>query len=155
MFFCPGRMTRFLPCLPWVAGCLLWMTVEASRPAEAPNPVLPAGKESSGPKVGGFTPASATERGVKAAATFAILAHQKALREKPASQAGSGSQTPPAPRLELVRILGAEQQVVAGLNYRLQLRVTLDGEEKTAEALVWWQAWRKPEPYQLTSWTWK
>jgi hypothetical protein len=55
----------------------------------------------------------------------------------------------------LVRILGAEQQVVAGLNYRLQLRVTLDGEEKTAEALVWWQAWRKPEPYQLTSWTWR
>ena len=155
MFFCPGRMTRFLPCLPRVAGCLLWMTVEASRPAEAPNPVLPAGKESSGPKVGGFTPASATERGVNAAATFAIQAHQKALREKPASQAGSGSQTPPAPRLELVRILGAEQQVVSGLNYRLQLRVTLDGEEKTAEALVWWQAWRKPEPYQLTSWTWK
>jgi hypothetical protein len=54
-----------------------------------------------------------------------------------------------------VRIVAAEHQVVAGMNYRLQLRVTLDSEEKTAEALVWWQVWRKPEPYQLTSWTWK
>lgn len=148
-------MTSSSQSLPLLAVALLSLNVEAGRPAEGPNPILPAGKESSRPKVGGFTPASITERGVKAAATFAIQAHQQALREKPAGQAGSGSQTPPAPRLELVRILGAEQQVVAGLNYRLQLRVTLDGEEKTAEALVWWQAWRKPEPYQLTSWTWK
>jgi len=148
-------MTSSSQRLRMLAVALLSMNVEAGRPAETPIPVLPAGKESSGPKVGGFTPASITERGVKAAATFAIQAHQQALREKPAGPAGSGSQPPPAPRLELLRILGAEQQVVAGLNYRLKLRVTLDGEEKTAEALVWWQAWRKPEPYQLTSWTWK
>lgn len=148
-------MTSSSQSLPLLAVALLSLNVEAGRPAEAPNPVLPAGNESSGPKVGGFTPVSATERGVKATAAFAIHAHQQALREKPAGQAGSGSKTPPAPRLELMRILGAEQQVVAGLNYRLQLRVTLDGEEKTAEALVWWQAWRKPEPYPLTSWIWK
>jgi hypothetical protein len=30
-----------------------------------------------------------------------------------------------------------------------------DGVEKTADAVVWWQAWRKPDPYQLTSWTWR
>jgi hypothetical protein len=40
------------------------------------------------------------------------------------------------------------------MTYRLQLRVTLDGEEKTADALVWWQAWRKPESYPWTTWTW-
>jgi hypothetical protein len=30
----------------------------------------------------------------------------------------------------------------------------LDGREKQAEAIVWWQAWRNPDPYQLTSWKW-
>ena len=145
-----------------LAGCLLWAPTDPVTPPVTRTERDPrageasaAGKPDSGDKPGGFRSVSATERGVKAAATFAIQAHQPALREKPAGQAGSGSQPPPAPRLELVRILRAEQQVVAGLNYRLQLRVTLDGEEKTAEALVWWQAWRKPEPYQLTSWTWK
>jgi hypothetical protein len=33
--------------------------------------------------------------------------------------------------------------------------VKLDDTEKEAEAVVWWQAWRKPDPYQLTSWIWK
>jgi len=40
------------------------------------------------------------------------------------------------------------------LNYRLTLRVTIDAHEKEAEAVVWWQAWRKPDPYQLKSWMW-
>jgi hypothetical protein len=57
-------------------------------------------------------------------------------------------------KLELSKILGAEQQVVAGMNYRLKLRVRVNGNEKQAEAIVWWQSWRKPDPYQLTSWKW-
>ena len=57
--------------------------------------------------------------------------------------------------LELVRILSAQEQVVAGMNYRLKLRVKLNGAEKDAEAVVWWQAWREPEPYRLTSWRWE
>ena len=60
-----------------------------------------------------------------------------------------------APKLELVTILGAEEQVVAGMNYRLQLKVKLNGQEKTATAIVWWQAWRKAAPYELTAWNWK
>jgi hypothetical protein len=59
------------------------------------------------------------------------------------------------PKLELVTILQAEQQVVAGMNYRFKLRVKLKGKETTADAIVWWRAWRKPKPYQLTLWTWK
>lgn len=58
-------------------------------------------------------------------------------------------------KLELVKILGAEEQVVAGMNYRLTLKVTVNGTEKQAEAVVWWQAWRKPAPYELTSWKWE
>lgn len=77
-------------------------------------------------------------------ANFAVNAQQKAMQEKKMDP----------PTLELVTILQAEQQVVAGMNYRLKLKVKLNGKEKTAEAIVWWQAWRKPNPYQLTSWSW-
>ena len=57
-------------------------------------------------------------------------------------------------RLELIKILRAEEQVVAGMNYRLTLKVKVNGKEKQADAVVWWQNWRKPNPYELTSWRW-
>lgn len=95
---------------------------------------------------GGYAKAAVTDKEVVAAATFAIKTQQNALQVK---------KQPDPLKLELVKILHAEQQVVAGMNYRLRLRVTLNGKEKTAEAVVWWQAWRKPDPYQLTSWAWK
>jgi hypothetical protein len=124
--------------------------------AEAPaTPVIPAVNNSSDRKVGGFAVVSTTEREVKSAAAFAVKAQQTALRKESVGLDDPKAKPQPIPRLALVRIVAAEHQVVAGMNYRLQLRVTLDGEEKTADALVWWQAWRKPEPYQLTSWTWK
>jgi hypothetical protein len=41
------------------------------------------------------------------------------------------------------------------MNYRLRLKVKVNGREKEGEAVVWWQAWRTPQPYQLTSWQWK
>jgi len=61
--------------------------------------------------------------------------------------------TPSAPaHLTLVSIVGAKQQVVAGMNYRLQLKVDLDGTPREAEAVVW----RKLSgEYKLTSWNWK
>jgi len=124
--------------------------------AEAPaTPVIPAVTNSSDRKVGGFAVVSTTEREVKSAAAFAVKAQQTELRKEAVGLDDPKAKPQPIPRLALVRIVAAEHQVVAGMNYRLQLRVTLDGEEKTADALVWWQAWRKPEPYQLTSWTWK
>lgn len=97
-------------------------------------------------KPGGYAKASVTNKEVVAAAAFAIKAQQSAMQEKKDMQ--------PA-KLELVKLSQAEQQVVAGMNYRLQMKVKLNGKEKTAEAIVWWQAWRKPDPYQLTAWTWK
>jgi hypothetical protein len=97
------------------------------------------------PKLGAITKAAVTDDGVQAAAKFAVEAHIKSARKK-----GSA---PPA-RLELLKILRAEEQSVAGIKYHLTLRVSLDGERRTAEATVWWQAW-KDEPYQLTSWKWK
>ena len=61
----------------------------------------------------------------------------------------------PAASLTLVKILAASQQVVAGMNYRMDLKVKAGGVEREAEAIVWWQAWNRQTPYRLTSWAWK
>jgi hypothetical protein len=45
----------------------------------------------------------------------------------------------------------ARQQVVAGLNFELQLSVTLDGTPRTAQAVVWRQL---DGVYSLHSWIW-
>ena len=95
---------------------------------------------------GGYSPAAVTNKEVMKAAAFAVKAQHKVMQAEKAS---------PPPKLKLASILAAEQQVVAGVNYRLQLKVKVDGKEKQAQAVVWWQAWRKPEPYKLTSWEWK
>jgi hypothetical protein len=94
---------------------------------------------------GGSTKASVKDKKVVAAAAFAIEAQEKAMQE-PTNKNSI--------KLKLVEILEAEQQVVAGMNYRLKLKIKVDGVEKLAEAVVWWQAWRKPDPYELTSWKW-
>jgi len=96
--------------------------------------------------VGGYSPVGVTSKEVIDAAAFALRAQQKAMQNR---QGG------PTARLELSAIVGAERKVVAGMNYRLRLKVKLNGREKNAEAVVWWQAWRSPQPYQLSSWTWK
>ncbi len=95
---------------------------------------------------GGYSPVSVTNKEVIAATKFAVAAQEKAMLDK---------EKPAKTTLELVKILSAQQQIVAGVNYRLTLKVTLNGESRQAETLVWWQAWRKPEPYQLMSWKWK
>lgn len=98
------------------------------------------------PMVGGYTEAAVTDNDVIKAAEFAINAQSETIQQLSDQQ----------PRkLQLLKILRVEQQVVAGANYRLTLSVKEDGNpQRTAEAIVWWQAWR-PNPYELTSWTWK
>ena len=94
-------------------------------------------------KPGGNAVASVTNKDVVAAAEFAITAQEEVMKDKDESTA-----------ITLVKILGAEKQVVAGMNYRLDLEVTVNGETKAAEAVVWLQSWRNPDPYRLTSWKW-
>ena len=93
---------------------------------------------------GAYTAVPVTDEKVASAAAFAIDTKRKAMLAagEPAA-------------LELVSIQRAEQQIVAGLNFRLELRVKWNGKEHAARAVVWWQAWRKPDPYRLTSWEWK
>lgn len=88
---------------------------------------------------GTYIAADVRGKEVMQAAKFAVAAETKALQTQ----------------LELVKIVAAEQQVVAGMNYKLTLTVAQDGKERTALATVWWQSWRTPDPYQLTSWEWK
>ncbi len=96
-------------------------------------------------RAGGYGKASTASKEVRDAARYAIEA-----------QAGkTGAKTSgAATKLELVKILGAQKQVVAGINYRLKLQVKVNGMIKEADVVVWWQAWRKPEPYRLTYWKW-
>ena len=98
------------------------------------------------PMAGGYSVLAVTNKEVIDAAVFAVSIQQRVMQH----QLGE----PPA-KLELTAIIGAEQQVVAGKNYRLRLKVKVNDVEKDAEAVVWWQPWRKSEPYQLTSWNWK
>ncbi len=94
-------------------------------------------------KPGGWADVAATDEGVIAAAAFAVQSKQAAMREN------GGQRT-----LVLEKIEAAQQQVVAGMNYRLTLRVKTEGKARTAEALVWARVWlEEPERYQLTSWT--
>ncbi|MDR3556792.1 MAG: cystatin domain-containing protein [Syntrophobacteraceae bacterium] len=94
---------------------------------------------------GGYSAVSANRKDVRSAAAYAIRAETKALQEQKDGRATG---------LKLVQIITAEKQVVAGMNYRLKLQVKANGKIREAEAVVWWQAWRKPAPYMLTSWKW-
>lgn len=93
-------------------------------------------------KPGGWSEVSVTDEGVVAAAAFAVQAHRAAMQK-------NGDQG----KLVLEKVEAAQQQVVAGMNYRLTLRVQTAGPARTAEALVWARVWlEEPERYQLTSW---
>ena len=110
--------------------------------------VLPAGNAlaQEPPICGGWFTAAVTDSKVVAAAAFAIKEEEKTLQKNKETLTA---------KLRLVSILSVEQQVVAGMNYRLKLKVTLDGKEKNAEATVWEQVWNKEAPYKLTGWTWQ
>lgn len=94
---------------------------------------------------GSYSDVAVTEKTVIDAAEFAVEAQAAKMANENSSASG---------KLELQQILSAQQQVVSGVNYRLEVAVSLDGEQKIAEAVVWWQSWREPEPYILTSWSW-
>ena len=75
---------------------------------------------------GGYN-ATVSNKEVIDAAAFAIKIQQKVM-QRPKGEL-------PA-KLELTAIEGAEQQVVAGMNYRLRLKVKVDGVEKDG-AIFW------------------
>lgn len=82
--------------------------------------------------VGGYTEASVTDREVVSAANFAVG------RER-----GRGG------RVSLVSVERAETQLVAGVNYRLCLRVRRRGRIQRVVAVVYQDLQRR---YSLTNW---
>lgn len=91
-----------------------------------------------GPMPGGFSDVPATNAWGTEAAKFAVEAQ--------------GKTSAPKDKPTLIKVVSARQQVVAGMNYRIVLKVKTDGAVKDAEAVVW----RKLDgEHQLTSWTWR
>jgi hypothetical protein len=88
--------------------------------------------------VGGYAEVAVTNAQVVTAAEFAV----KTLAAMPERTVA----------ISLVEILSAQRQVVAGTNYRLRIKVKVDGAEKEVEVVVW----RKLSgEHNLTSRTWK
>jgi len=87
------------------------------------------------PMPGAYQLATSIGPDERAAATVAI--RERALQERKA--------------LRLVAIERVDRQVVAGLNFRLRLRVELGGQLRTAEAVVYRNLQGQ---HQLTSWQW-
>ena len=88
--------------------------------------------------VGGYAEVAATNAQGVAAAEFAVRT-LAAMPDRPAA-------------MSLVEVLSAQRQVVAGTNYRLRMKVKVDGTDKEVEVVVW----RKLSgEHTLTSSTWK
>jgi len=84
---------------------------------------------------GGFGAVTQISPEIQSAADFAVRTQAKA----------------DALKLTLVKITHVESQVVAGMNYRLTLKLTSSGQPRTAKAVVY----RSLEgQQQLTSWEW-
>ncbi len=77
------------------------------------------------------------------AAHYAIEQEQYILNDEMGRGAGT---------LKLLHIAKAEQQIGAEIRYRLQLKVTLNGEEFNAETVVGWEKWGSPSQFKLVSW---
>lgn len=87
---------------------------------------------------GGYTTADTDDSEVAAAANFAMKAREKALRK-----------TDKDANVSLVEIIQAAKQVVAGINYKLLLRVNVSDKDQVVEVVVWKKL---SDEYELTSW---
>lgn len=97
-------------------------------------------------QVGSYSSTSSRSADAVTAAAFAIKAQQAEMRKSADTKSA---------KLSLGQITSAQKQVVSGINFKINMKVNLDGKERDAEAVVWHQAWRKPNPYELTHWVWK
>lgn len=83
---------------------------------------------------GGFTSATVDDPMVVEAAEFALADISREISSE---------------KVLLKKIISAGQQVVAGVNYRVEMAVEADGDEKIIQALVW----RKLSgEHELVSW---
>lgn len=126
----------------------LLLAVALVFPASAQEAVAPlrsAGTPEQLPApAGAYAPVSVADPNVLTAADVALKGESYRLN---ANAAGVPQ------KLELLAIVAAEQQVVAGVNYRLRLRVKHNGQVREAETVVLWQSWNQL-PFEILSWNW-
>lgn len=87
---------------------------------------------------GGYTQAETDDSEVAAAANFAVIAIEKALRK-----------TDKDTNVSLTEILSASKQVVAGMNYKMLLKININYKDEVVEAVVWKKL---SDDYELTTW---
>ena len=111
--------------------------VESAAPANVMHSAPPTkGPSATLPLPGGWSPVDANAEDVQEAARFAVQAYAVAQRS----------------RTLYKDVLEAQQQVVAGVNFKLTLQVLHLGTPRVAQATVWR---RLDGAYQLTDWTWR
>ena len=116
--------------LSTVLVCSLMAACNPEKPAAVSAPHSQAA-----PVPGAWAPADAFSPEVQEAARFAVQTF--AVQNKA--------------RVLYKDVVKARHQVVTGLNFELQLHVTLDGAYRSVSATVW----RQPDgSYQLQAWDW-
>ena len=90
---------------------------------------------------GGYTKAETDDSEVAAAANFAMKARQKALRKSDKDA-----------NVSLVEIIRASKQVVAGMNYKMTLKVNINYKAQIVEVVVFKKL---SDEYERTSWEYK
>ena len=116
--------------LSTVLVCSLMAACNPEKPAAVSAPHSQAA-----PVAGAWAPADAFSPEVQEAARFAVQTF--AVQNKA--------------RVLYKDVVKARHQVVAGLNFELQLHVTLDGANRRVSATVW----RQPDAsYRLQAWDW-
>ena len=90
---------------------------------------------------GGYGKAETDDSEVAAAANFAMKARQKELRKSDKDA-----------NVSLTEILSASKQVVAGMNYKMTLKVNINYKDQIVEVVVFKNL---SDEYELTSWEYK
>ncbi len=88
--------------------------------------------------VGAYSKAETDDSDVAAAANFAMKAREKTLRK-----------TDKDAMVSLLEIVKASKQVVAGINYKMRLKVYINDKDQLVEVVVWKKL---SDDYELSSW---
>lgn len=131
-------MRLFLNGFSWLWVALMSVLTLACTPAappSGPTTLTQTSPSEDVPLAGGWSQADPFAPEVQEAARFGVQAF------------AVQSQT----RILYKDVVQARQQVVAGLNFQLHLKVMQDGTERMAQATVW----RQPDGvYKLLAWVW-
>jgi hypothetical protein len=100
---------------------LLALGAQAQEKQDKPAQDGPQGGPKDGPLVGGYSKASVKDKEVVDAAQFAVKEQAKKTNSK----------------IELIKVVRADRQVVAGMNYKLRLEIKTGEQLSLVNVVVW------------------